>query len=64
MTFVEKKGLRYFSFDSFGTEPVVHGVFTRHGGVSPQPWASLNLGGTVGDERERVVETAGEYLKL
>ncbi len=26
-----------------------HGIFTRHGGVSAAPWASLNLGGTVGD---------------
>lgn len=29
---------------------VTHGIFTRHGGVSPAPFASLNLGGTVGDE--------------
>ncbi|MDX1991735.1 MAG: peptidoglycan editing factor PgeF [bacterium] len=28
---------------------VRHGVFTRQGGVSPAPWASLNTGGNVGD---------------
>lgn len=27
-----------------------HGIFTRHGGVSAAPWASLNLGGNVGDD--------------
>ncbi|MBZ0301573.1 MAG: peptidoglycan editing factor PgeF [Anaerolineae bacterium] len=29
---------------------LAHGVFTRHGGVSQAPWASLNLGGNVGDD--------------
>jgi len=56
MAFVEQNGIRYFSFDSFAEESLVQGVFSRHGGVSPQPWSSLNLGGTVGDDRERVVE--------
>lgn len=56
MTIDVKDGLRYFSFNSFGSKSLVHGVFTRHGGVSPKPWSSLNLGGTVGDDRERVVE--------
>ncbi len=27
-----------------------HGIFTRQGGVSESPWASLNLGGNVGDD--------------
>lgn len=36
--------------------PLVHGIFTRLGGVSPAPWASLNLGGTVGDAPESVRE--------
>jgi polyphenol oxidase len=33
-----------------------HGFTTRQGGVSPPPWDSLNLGGSVGDEPERVAE--------
>src|SRR5512133_3875519 len=33
-----------------------HGFSTRRGGVSPQPWSSLNLGGAVGDEPGRVAE--------
>ena len=51
MSFSRQNGLRYFQFDSL---TVRHAVFTRDGGVSPVPWASLNLGGTVGDEVERV----------
>lgn len=31
-----------------------HGIFTRQGGVSPEPWASLNMGGNVGDKAEYV----------
>lgn len=29
-------------------------MITRRGGLSPAPWDSLNVGGTVGDERTRV----------
>jgi len=35
---------------------VIHAALTRHGGSSPSPWASLNLGGTVGDDSARVYE--------
>ncbi len=55
MPFSSNNGLRYFTFDSLPST-VVHGVFTRQGGVSPAPWHSLNVGGTVGDDRERVQE--------
>lgn len=51
MPFTQHNGLRYFQFDSLD---VRHAVFTRYGGVSPEPWASLNVGGTVGDAIERV----------
>jgi len=56
MPFHEADGLRYFTFDLFDRYQLAHGVFTRLGGVSPVPWASLNLGGTVGDSREHVIE--------
>ncbi|RKH51533.1 peptidoglycan editing factor PgeF [Corallococcus sp. AB050B] len=36
--------------------PVPHGFATRAGGVSEGPYASLNLGFSVGDERARVEE--------
>lgn len=55
MTIREANGVRYLTFDIFPNN-VTHAVFTRHGGVSPEPWGSLNVGGTVGDERPRVVE--------
>jgi len=55
MPFDIKNGIRYFTFDVF-PHRVTHAVFTRQGGVSPEPWASLNVGGTVGDEATRVRE--------
>lgn len=53
MPIIQHNGLRYFQFDSLSTK---HAVFTRHGGVSPEPWGSLNVGGTVGDDLTRVQE--------
>jgi YfiH family protein len=53
MPFIQHNNLRYFQFDSLHTR---HAVFTRHGGVSPEPWGSLNVGGTVGDDLARVKE--------
>jgi YfiH family protein len=55
MPFSHNNGIRYFSFDIF-PRSVTQAVFTRQGGVSPAPWDSLNVGGTVGDEVERVRE--------
>jgi YfiH family protein len=46
--------LRYLTFEIFADAAVTHAVFTRHGGVSPKPWESLNIGGTVGDDLARV----------
>lgn len=55
MPYHEKNDLRYYSFDLF-SNTVIQAVFTRRGGVSPAPWQSLNLGGSVGDEPARVAE--------
>ena len=55
MKFHNTNNVRYLTFDVFPKE-VIHAVFTRNGGLSPDPWNSLNVGGTVGDERERVHE--------
>lgn len=47
----------YYQFDGWAaSNRLVHGIFTRLGGVSRAPWASLNLGGTVGDTQEAVRE--------
>lgn len=56
MPFRQAGSLRIYEFKSLVHPDLVQAVFTRHGGVSPQPWQSLNVGGTVGDERARVVE--------
>jgi len=56
MPFCEANGLSYFQFDALQEAGVRHAVFTRLGGLSPVPWRSLNVGGTVGDDPERVVE--------
>lgn len=54
MSFINSGPVEYFSFDVFNGQKIVQAVFTRIGGISPAPWAELNLGGTVGDEPQRV----------
>lgn len=63
MQFVHTGGIRYLTFDLFPPD-VVHAVFTRQGGVSPAPWDSLNVGGTVGDERTRVRENRDRAFRI
>ena len=61
MPFRESGELRYFQFGSF--DPTIcQAVFTRHGGVSPSPWASLNMGGMIGDDPRRVRENCDRAL--
>jgi YfiH family protein len=43
-------------FLEFSSPDVVHGVFTRRGGVSPRPWDSLNVSFGVADEEGNVRE--------
>jgi YfiH family protein len=52
----ETEGLSFFQFNQLLGYPLTQAVFTRHGGVSPTPWSSLNVGGTVGDDPARVHE--------
>lgn len=56
MTFHQVDTVRYFTFDALDAAGVLHGAITRCGGVSPQPWSSLNVGATVGDDSENVQE--------
>src|SRR3990172_7701092 len=62
MPFEDLGGLRAFRFESFGSPRVKHAVFTRAGGVSPAPWASLNFGAMVGDDAARVRANRGLAL--
>jgi polyphenol oxidase len=56
MPFHNVGGLRYFQFDSFTSASVTQAIFTRRGGMSTGPYAELNVGATVGDERANVHE--------
>lgn len=46
----------YFLFDNLSKyDEIVHGVFSRHGGVSGAPFGSLNTSFAVGDDRDAVI---------
>ena len=55
MPFEQSDGLRFYQFDIF-PKNVLNAAFTRHGGISPEPWTSLNLSISVGDDPARVAE--------
>lgn len=56
MPFQSTDSVRYYYFESLQEAGINHAMFTRQGGVSPDPWAALNVGGTVGDDPQRVSE--------
>ncbi len=49
-----KDGIISYTFESFNSQLVQAEVISRNGGISPQPWHTLNLGGTVGDDPKNV----------
>jgi YfiH family protein len=54
---IDGGGPVYYQFDQWADGArLSHGIFTRLGGVSPSPWNSFNLGGTVGDSPGAVRE--------
>lgn len=63
MIFFETAGLSFAQFESWCVLPVAHGVTTRHGGVSPAPWASLNMSTSVGDSRTNVTENRARAFR-
>lgn len=56
MGFRQSGLIRYYCCDELPSKELVHGIFTRRGGVSPAPWDSLNLGGMSGDDKANVIE--------
>ncbi|HDI59574.1 MAG TPA: peptidoglycan editing factor PgeF [Desulfobacteraceae bacterium] len=53
----QKDGIGYLTFAGLSAlTGVRHGIFTRHGGVSRGPFASLNVGRVDGEAPEHVVE--------
>jgi YfiH family protein len=61
MPFTSNGEIRYFQFEQLG-QGLIQAIFTRRGGVSPAPWATLNLGSSVGDDLQRVRENRQRVL--
>jgi YfiH family protein len=56
-------GIVHYQFEALSTIPgLVHAVFTRLGGVSEPPYATLNLGHSVGDAPSAVEENQRRAL--
>ena len=55
--------LPLYSFASFDDPSIAHGVSTRAGGVSVGPYASLNLGASVGDHPDAVSENRARLAR-
>jgi YfiH family protein len=53
--------LRTFRFSSLQSLP--HGISTRHGGVSPFPYATLNMGVSTGDREENVLANRRTFVE-
>ena len=54
-------GVITYTFDSLANQPVTAHVSTRHGGVSPAPWHTLNFSVKRGDEPARVQENRQRF---
>jgi YfiH family protein len=52
----DANGLITYRFENLPQEDVAHAVFTRLGGVSQGPFATLNVGNAVGDDEVAVAE--------
>jgi YfiH family protein len=50
-----ERGVSFYAFGSLNhTHAIIHAISTRHGGVSPAPFDTLNLSRNVGDEWHNV----------
>ena len=54
-------GVVAYAFESFACLPLQAHVSARHGGVSPEPWHSLNFSYSRGDARARVLENFARF---
>lgn len=53
----ESNGMRWLEFELLSEcKELAHGCFLRHGGMSEEPYTSLNLGLQVGDNSENVLK--------
>ena len=60
---IHDNGVVTYTFDSLVDQPVFAHVSTRHGGVSPAPWNTLNFSVARGDTRERVEENRRRFAE-
>jgi YfiH family protein len=44
MPFHSSGNIRFYTHGKLSEFDIIHAYFTRHGGISPKPWASLNVG--------------------
>ncbi len=56
-----ENGVITYTFDHLSALPVAAHISTRHGGISPGPWDSLNFSVSRGDEPERVQTNFGRF---
>lgn len=56
MPLTQLNGLQILKMENIEYSGIHPMFFSRHGGVSSAPWATLNLGGTVGDDPQNVRE--------
>ena len=61
MILCRSKDLGYYQFESLAADKVLHGVFTRLGGVSKEPFAALNLSASVPDDPQAVEENRRRF---
>ncbi|HLI26967.1 MAG TPA: peptidoglycan editing factor PgeF [Chloroflexota bacterium] len=59
----DRAAVPFFQFPALVAAGLPHGVFTRHGGVSPPPFASLNVSFAVGDARACVIENRARLAR-
>ena len=64
MPFRQINSIRIFQFEIFKGCGLTHGIVTRRGGVSPEPWKSLNVGASVGDDPARVQENIARIFQV
>ncbi len=65
MDFIVKNDLEFAQFKNLSGFPeLFHAVTTRSGGVSPEPFSSLNLGGNTGDSAVNVQENYGRLSRV
>jgi YfiH family protein len=62
-TLKHRNGIWYGTFEHFTDAKIKHGISTRLGGVSPEPYKTLDLGLHTGDEKSAVLENRQRFFQ-